>query len=807
MKTLPLFSIALLSASALAYELLLMRLFSIIHWHHFAYMIIGLALLGYGFSGSLIALMQDRLIRHFQTVYPLAIALFSLSSIICFEITQTLSFNTEEILWDFRQSLLLLAVFVLLSLPFFFAGAAICLAFLFYKDRLNQLYAADLFGAGGGCIGVVGLLNALFPDHALVAISALGLCAALIAGIELKFKPITLASYFFCLSALLVFLAMQLQLAISPYKSLPHTLLINGMEIVSERSSPLGLITVVNSKKIPFRHAPGMSIASPHQPLPQLAVFTDADNMSVITGKAENIQQLAYLGQMTSALPYVLKPSDQVLIIGSGGGADVLQAKFHQAAHIHAVELNPQYIELVSQDFADFSGDIYQQANIDWHIADGRDYLTSHENQYDLIQISLLDSFNASVAGLYALNENYLYTTEALKLYVSRLKPGGYLSITRWLKLPPRDALKLFTTVLEAFKTPSIRQNLVMIRSWQTTTLLIKNGAFNAQEIAQVENFSAERNFDLVYTPTIKEAQANRYNVLKQAWFYQGAQALLSGDSQTFIENYKFNLRPASDDQPYFQHFFRWSSLPEMLSLLSKGGAGLIETGYLIIFATLCIAILTSLFFILGPLFRLPKNPSQTKLIKRRHVAVYFFAIGLAFLMIEIAFIQKFILFLHHPVYSLAITLTAFLVFAGFGSAYCKQFSKNAPSRFRIVGVISLIVALSLAYLCFIDDLFQLTAAWPLIAKFILSILLIAPLAFFMGMPMPLALNSLAQDNAHLIPWAWGINGCASVISSVAATLLAMQFGFSIVILTAVICYLSVIGQFPASDSAMQPVH
>ncbi len=803
MTRLPVASLGLLSAASLAYEVLLMRLFSIIHWHHFAYMVIGLALLGYGFSGSAVLLLQTRIMKYFTRVYFANIVLFSLFSLISFQWAQNISFNAEEILWDWRQGFYLLLIFLLLSLPFFFVGAAICLAFLAFKQSTARLYAADLLGAGAGCLGFVLMLYAVFPQSALIVVGLCGLLAAIAAGLEAGFVKTRLTVICLIILALVGWGGGRLQLNVSPYKSLSQMLLIQGSGLIAEKSGPLGMISVLSNDRIPFRYAPGMSFTSGSEPLLQLAVFTDADNMSVITQKPERLEQLSYLDQMTSALPYHLAGIERVLVIGSGGGADVLQAQYHRVDQIDAVELNEQLVALTELHHGDFISDIYRQPGVSVHITDGRDFLNSHRQRYSLIQLNLLDSFSASAAGLYALNESYLYTVEALQLYLSKLEAGGYLAITRWLKMPPRDTLKLFNTALTALQYEHPERQIILIRSWQTATLVIKNGVISPQEIEIVEAFAGQRNFDLVYTPSIRPDQVNRFNVLSEPLFYQATQALLGDDKRRFIENYKFNLQPATDDRPYFQHFFRWSSLPEIIGLLHKGGASLIETGYLIVLATLVIAVITSIVLILGPLLWLKRKmvARSDASIKRWRVFGYFFAIGLAFLMIEIAFMQKFVLFLHHPVYSAAVTLTAFLVFAGFGSASSDSLGERCGRHIGVIYAVVGILVFCIVYLSVLPAFFVWAGAFPLLLRFVLAILLIAPLAFFMGMPMPLALGSLADHCAGLIPWAWGINGCASVISSVLTALLSMQFGFSIVVQAAILLYVAVVFMFPGPVS------
>ncbi len=798
----PYISVALISISSLAYEILLMRLFSIIQWHHFAYMIISLALLGYGISGTVVSIAQRPLLSKFKLVYFSCLFLFGLSSSICFLVVQNIPFNAEEIFWDGWQAIYLLLIFLILALPFFFAATAICISFLRFPDLVSRIYAVDLFGAGAGSLVIILLLYIVFPLPALVIISLIGLLATLISCWELHLiNKKWLASGVSLSMLVLALTPLLFTLNISPYKGLSKLLNINGTKIITELSSPLGLISVVASDKIPFRHVPGLSFNARQEPLNQLAVFTDADNITVITEKPDQLEQLSYLDQTSSALPYHLRELENVLIIGAGGGADVLQANYHTIPKIDAIELNPQLIELVNHQFQQFTGGIYQQNNISLYQGDARDFLTRKQQQYDLIQLALIDAFNASTSGLYALNESYLYTIEAFQLYLQHLKLDGYLAITRWIKIPPRDTLKLFTTAIDALKQSGMQspeKQLLLIRNWQTSTLIIKNGLFTSKEITQTKVFCEQRSFDIIYAPGLATSDARHYNQLAQPVFYTATQALLSDARDVFLEQYKFNLHPATDDRPYFHQFFKWSALAEMLKLRHKGGISLLESGYIIFIVTLVIATLSSIVLILAPLgfirTQVTKNQRKIKPIK---VIFFFLVIGLAFLFIEIAFLQKFILFLYHPIYSVATSLSAFLVFAGMGSywsgALTRVRSRNQSLKISVFSI----VFISLGYLFLLPALFDVLMAAPLIIKIFTSILLIAPLAFFMGMPLPLAMESLSQNEQSLIPWAWGINGCASVISAVLATLLAIHFGFTMVVVMAIILYICTLFIFP----------
>jgi hypothetical protein len=801
-RQIPGVSVALISAAALGYEVLLMRLFSIIQWHHFAYMIISLALLGYGASGTFLAVTGTFLLRRFERTYWLCLVLFGVSAVACALLAQRIPFNAEEVLWDWHQPVRLLALYLILSFPFFFAASGIALALGRYAEAVSRIYAADLLGAGAGSLGIVWLLFGVFPGTALKCIGALGLLAALAATRELRMGqhrwPVL------ALTGVALLLALPgswLKPQVSPYKDLPQTLRIGGTRIIAQRSSPLGLLTVVDSPRIPLRHAPGLSLYA-NTPIPeQLGVFTDADSMAAINHNPGR-QPLAYLDWLTSSLPYYLAKPRHVLVLGAGGGAEVQQALNHGVPIVDAVELNPQVIELVRNDFADYAGRLYQRPGVRVHSADARGFIKDSRAQYDLIQISLLDAFGASSAGLYALNENYLYTVEALRDYLRRLAPAGYLAISRWIKLPPRDALRLYATALRALRddgvaAPELR--LILIRSWQTSTLLVKNGAFTARELESLRTFCKARAFDVAWYPGMREVEANRFNILERPYFFQAAKALNGRGAGEFMARYKFNITPATDDRPYFSHFFKWRILPEILALRGQGGLPLLEAGYLVMAATLLQAVIISVILILLPLglWRWQVAAPAPRTCRVR-VVLYFSAIGLAFLFIEIAFLQKFILFLDHPLYAVATVLTAFLVFAGLGSAMTSRFRTDSIplSRFAARAVAG-IIALGLAYSFLLGPLFNNLAHLSMALRVLVSIVLVAPLAFCMGMPFPLGLARLAAGMRGFVPWAWGINGCASVVSAVLASLLSIQFGFTVVIISALLLYVAAAMTFP----------
>jgi spermidine synthase len=789
----PRFSIALISASALAYEILLARLFAIIQWHHFAYMIISLALLGYGISGAFLSIFAAQLKKHYSTTFIINIILFGLAVLSCFLIAQQIPFNAEEILWDRRQLAWLFAIYLLLMLPFFFVANAIGLSMMVMGSNISRIYAADMFGAGIGSALVIALLFYLMPNKVLQVLAVAALASAFIAWLELRLPWRKSAFSLIAIAIVPLLIPVQwLELTLSPYKGLQQLLRIDGTRVAKTLSSPLGLIHVVESAIIPLRHAPGLSLNATTEPPPQLAVFTDADNMTVINKATTNREQLIYFDQQTSAAPYHVRDAERVLLLGAGTGNDVLQALYHNIPTIDAVELNPQVAGLITRDFADYAGHIYEKPQVKVHIAEARGFVASSQQHYDVIQIALLDAFGASSAGLYALSESYLYTVEAFKDYINHLTPNGLLSITRWVKLPPRDNLKMFATALQALKQLKVahpEKHLLLIRSWQTATLLVKKSELTLNDINQVRAFCERLGFDIAYFPGIEAGQVNRFNILKEPVFFTATTALAGNNYKQYIQQYKFNIAPATDDRPYFFNFFKQGLLGELIALKDQGGIPLIEWGYIVLLATLFQAAVASVVLILLPL----TISQQNKIPKDRNTIVslaYFFSLGLAFLFIEIAFIQKFVLFLHHPLYSIAVTLAAFLLFAGMGSYYTKRLQTRIGYLASIRLAVTGIVVLGLLYNFGLQALFTALLAADITFKILITLLLIAPLAFFMGMPFPLAMSSLSEKLPALVPWVWGVNGCASVISAILAMILAMHLGFTVVIVSALVLYL-----------------
>ena len=789
------YAIFMISASVLAYEVALMRVFAITQWHHLAYMVISVALLGFGASGTLLSLFQKSFRKRADFFLMLFSLFFSVSLVACLSLSQRIPFNLFLLIHDWHQFLNLLLFYLIFLVPFLLGATCIGIAFMKFSQRIGTLYGANLLGSGVGALAVVGLLFVLEPTSTIRAVAVVSLLAPVLLSItsrRAKFPAVVAV----CVLAGIGTALVPVNLSISEYKTLSIIRGSVGTEILHTESSPLGRLDVVDSPAIKFNPAPGLSFRFEGEPPPVRGIVMDADAVTMMTDFGGNIETARYLDYTTQALPYQLLSRPKVAIIGAGGGSGVVLALLHDAETITAVELDPKLIHLVRERYADFSGGIYSLPQVKVVAADGRGFIESGKEKFDLIEIALTGSSGASAAGVYALTENYLYTVEGVATYVRHLTSNGILSITNWIQFPPRDNLKAFAMAIEGLERVGVRDpanHLVFIRSWKTGTILVKRTPFSQEEISAVREFCQERSFDVAYYRGITREETNRYNILSdpqspgtaEPLYYNAGTALLSKDRRRVYRSYLFNMRPATDDKPFFFHFFRWKAFRPLLDMMGKQW---MPWGYVLLIATLVQAALASVVLILVPLVFLRKQGGAVRKTRR---LVYFLCLGLAFMFLEMSSMQKFVLFLRHPIYSITVVISSFLIFSGVGSLCANRFLRRVGgTRIRRLVPFLGITVISLIYLLSLGGIFSALLSLPTIARIVVSVVLLAPLGFFMGMPFPRGLQNVSDSCPSLVPWCWGINGCASVLSTVLATTLAMSFGFLFVTLVAIVLYL-----------------
>jgi hypothetical protein len=783
-----LLAVGLVAGGALALEVLLTRILAIVHWHHFAGMVISLALLGYGASGSALTLLLDRLRPRAHLAFAGAATLFGLAALVSVTIAQAVPFNALELIWAPRQWLWLAALYLLFAVPFFFAAACTGLALACFPAPVGRVYRFDLLGAGMGALAMVGLLGLLRPDRALPLVAAAGPVAAALVLAQVQRR---LAATALLVAVLLVGLAAAgwLTLSISPFKPLPQALLVEGTEIVAERTSSIGLAQVVRSERIPFRSVTGLSLMNRQEPAPQLGLFVDGEGPVPITRFTGEWGPLSYLDETLGALPYRLVDRPRVLLLGLGGGTDLLLALRHDATSVDVVEPDRSVADLLrSGELAWFTAPVLDRPEVRLHVDTARRFTAVTEAAHDLIVL------HPHAGGRSTLAESFATTVEAFTGYLQSLAPGGLLALPHPLRLPPRDSLKLVLTALQALERLGVAQparHLALVRSWDSVLLLVRRTPFAATELTTVDTFAETLAFDLGWHPEMAREAADRFNVLGEPVIFDGVTALTGPDRSTFVRSYAFDINPATDDRPYFLDFFRWRALPALWAVARQGNAGLLDWGWPLQLATLGVAVLSGLVLVLLPA-RLLAGRASSHL--RRATGAYFLSVGLGFLLVEIAALQRLVLLFGHPEHAFAATLATFLVCAGIGSGLAARAeATRSGAGWRWLGRLELVMGLIVG----LAALHALAGPWllvrglelSLLPRTILAVALIAPLAFAMGLPFPLVLARVRTVAPTLVPWAWGVNGCASVIAAALAGLLAMSFGSRGLIILGALAY------------------
>lgn len=798
----PLLGIVLISAAALGYEVLLTRIFAVVHWHHLVATTISLALLGYGVSGTFLALAGDRLRQVFRPAFVANALLFAVSGAGCVLLAERLSFDPLALRWDWAPLVDLAVIYLLLAIPFLAAANCIGLALWRFPEQIPRLYGLDLLGAGVGVAALLLVVSLLPLGNALLAIALGGVLAAAFAALTFRWRG--LAALLIAAAAATAYaLWDRVEIRSSTYKDLARAQTVLGAEVERERFGITGRVTVLRNDRVPLRSAPGLSLTARELPPEQLAVFVDGEARGTLLLDPPG-ETPAFLYDLTSALPYALLTEPRVLILGAGSGLAVRQARAHGAREVVAVEPNPLLVELACDPAAPWSAKLCRDPVVSWHAFNTRAFVAERRADFDLILLGA----ETDPAGLNSQHEDFALTTEALTEYLSHLSPRGLLAIDGGTRLPPRLALRLAATAQAALERRGVErpgEHLAVIRGWQRFNLLVARQPLGAEHRRAVRDFARQRGFDLVWLSDLEPDETNRYQRLAEPLFADGVRALLTPTADPPAVLARYRLEPAIDDRPFPFRFSRGAELLDRFTAERGGRAAGPDLGLLLAVITLACAVVASLVLILLPLaFRRRDAIGEGQRHWRWRTVLYFGLIGLAFLFIEIAWIHRLQRFLGQPIYATAFVLAVFLVFAGLGSSWF-QHRAAAPGRPVLIAAVAAIALLSILYLVQLDPWLDRLHALPLPGRGLVVVAVLAPLAFAMGIPFPLGLHWLGRDAEPLVPWAWGINGCASVISAVATPLLAMEIGFSGVVLLAIGAYLALVAIVPHQRARPSP--
>ncbi len=783
-----LLALGLHSVAIIAYQLVLMQMLSFIQWHHFAYMIISIAMLGFGASGTLVVIARKWFIKKADWLIPMLMIISGLAMAVTFPISrhETIQFDLYILFTEIRQFPRLAVNYVLFFLPFFFGALAIGLIFIIHAKKIGVYYFSNLIGSGIGGILVLLMLSYLYPQQAFPLIALLPVISGIII-FSKKYKTPQFTLIAISVAISIMFFVRPPEVTISEYKSLSMTKTLPGAETVHSEPTIYGVIDVVSSPAL--RYAPGVSLSFNKDIPVKPNVFVDG-NMYGAVPKHEDSAKYNIHDFTTMALPYIMNNRDSVLVLKASTGTAISHALNNEANHTDGVIENKAVIDIMKNEFAGKSNNLFHHPKANIIHQESRAFLNEHKNKrsYDHIVLPLLDAFGGT-SGLNALHEEYALTLEAFQMMWDMLKPNGVITISSWMDYPPRTTLKIFATLCELAKNNNIdnlHKHIVAVRSWGTITFAIKKNPVTDTETQKIRSFSDKMFFDPVILPDIEPHERTKHNVMEDTSFFDYIDEIMFTDRTDIYHDYGFHIKPATDDKPYFSQFMRLRSVNYLAEVFGPAQMPFLELGYLIVVMTFIQSFILALLFIIVPLFFLRKT-GRGKL----PTLLYFGALGLGYMFVEIILIQRFILYFGHPIFAITAVISTMLLSSGAGSYFSSKFNDVTKSASKVNLIIAIILLL---YAVGLTPVLEFTIGSHDILKIFVALIFIALPSFFMGMPFPLGIKHLSKSNESHIGWAWGINGSVSVIATSLAMLIAVEGGFRIVITVALISYLLAFG-------------
>src|SRR3984885_4200851 len=761
-------ALALTSFSTLLLELALTRLFSVVLFYHFAFLAISIALLGLGAGGVFAYLLKSQFAN--SEARMIGSWLCMANSVVIFIVLETVLHARVALDLSAMNFVRLTVIYLAAAVPFFLTGLLFSIVFARETSRIPRLYGADLCGGALACLAVVPLLNWMGGPNTILA-----------AGISLALAAILWAE-----TSTIRKFAGFLALALAGLIAANHSGRL--IDIVYAK----GMFR--NPEWVEFARWNALSRVEVDRQGQAKTIVIDADASTyIMNADLAHWQGTEWEHNLMAAPPALangLRPPGEFAISGPGGGVDVLRAVANGSPSVTGIEINPIIATTIMRErYADYSQHLYQRPDVHIHVTDGRSFLRATPQKFDVVQMTLVDTWASTAAGAFALSENNLYTVEAFREYFNHLKPDGMIAITRWEFRHPREALRVVAVAMEALHRLGVvnpARNFIAASHGSLdedgipVVVLAKRTPFTpAEEAAVSAHLDRYPQLEPLYLPS--DPGQNAFSDL-----------IASNDPYAFARAYAYNVAPVTDNAPFF--FF---TLKPGQVLGEKGLRGGIDwkvnLGVLVLLLVLVISLIAVLLFLVLPL------AWKSRRRKGRHSIVpllYFVAVGLGYILVEIAFIQRFVLFLGHPTYALTVVIFLLMVSSGAGSLFSRLWLPRTDLSW---------IPLVLVIVTLLAEVFLLPgrlAAWVGMGfgyRLLVSGVLLIPLGFLMGMPFPTGLRALAalpapdfpgqgaSDNA--IEWAWAMNAAASVLGSVLAMVVAIQFGLTVTLASGAAAY------------------
>ena len=811
-----LFSIVLIS-----YELFVMRVFSVGSWSNFGFLVISTALLGFGLAGTLLTLIDKRVKKAPNRWLSRCAIAFIPAMTLGYVISQKIPFNPILISEDAVQFLWVGVYYLIFGIPFFIGAMFIGIMFMVLSSQMHKLYFWNMVGSGLGGLVILILMYLMPPGdliYPLIILSAIGTFFSIVThdqeGGRYMIKASNLAAAGVVLVVSIVATALLGGIKVSEYKSISYAQKYRDIKLVHHSYSPLGELHMYAAPQ--FHSAPGLSdmailelIDNPRQDF--WGLFTDGDGPMYVMGKLLE-SEADYLDYLPMAAPYKILVRPNVLLVNLNGGISARLGLHNESSRVTIVEPNPELVGLLKDDpvVSAYTGDLLNHPKVDVVRDEPRAYCVGNKGAFDLIEISLIDSIGFDKAQGYSITENFRYTKEAIATYLGSLTDDGILSITVWNMLePPRNVLKLLSTLvaeLDDLKTVKPGDHLFAFCLHRSTaTILVKKTPFQPDDVERLLNFVKKMSFEEIYYPGMPNLNKNYTSYMAYYNNYFASEVeqnkmlgdhfrpadlyhlaifeMLEGRADRLYRDYIFDISPMTDDRPYYSTYLKSDKI---FTYLGQPRNIIEEWGFLLILVILLESIIFAAVIIVIPLVgRFRDLLSEKK--RTLKIILYYSCLGLGYMLMEIFLIQRLVFFLSDPIFSTSIVITSMLVISGLGSLAS---ARLGASRTRLVRLAVLaIVLVAVFYLFGLSPLLNALLGVPFLVKVLVSVLLIAPAAFFMGMPFPNGLAALDSARPRLIPWAWGMNGAFSVTGSVLARLVSIPFGFSFVIIITMVVY------------------
>ncbi len=814
-----LLALFLVSAALIAYELSIMRVFAVGSWSNFGSMVISIALLGIGLAGTLLTFFNKRIRQNANNWLGFSALLLGPAMAGSQIAAQYVPFNPIMIGADWAQIVWIGAYYLIYAIPFFIGAVFIGAVFVELQEHIYKVYFWNMAGSGLGGILVLVLMYLLPADRLVEPLIIIGALVALFCLIRfdpktnlprLPLRPSLGVVAIMILSMVLV--ALNGKIKVSEFKPISYARQFPDTALAYHSYGPTGEFDVYQSSY--FHFAPGLSdnASLNVKSMPEnafLGLYIDGQGPIGIIRKLQPDEE-AYMDYLPMAAPYLLLHQPNVLLLQLGGGIGISNAIYHKAQTISVAEPDPTLIHML-QDvpfFQQYNGDMLNDPRVRIYNTEPRAFTANTDKRFDLVEIGLIDSVGLSQTGGYPLNENYTYTSEGIDSYLRTLNADGVLSITVWNRLdPPRNVPKLLASVVKAlttrgFKNPG-KHIFVFDSLLSTATILVKNSEFTQADIQTLLQFLHKTSFVACYyqgmpSPgkdfnAIVKSYSDEFNspssgnssveFTTEDMYYYTTDWLLNGKADKLYNSYLFNILPATDNRPYYTGYVKPATLPSVVNNMQDLSE---EWGYVFEVCAFILSIIFGFLIVLIPLLG-----RWRELFKRQkgtfRIIIYYAALGIGYMMVEIYLIQRLVFFLANPIFSNAIVITAMLAISGLGALAAGRYRGN-KQRLIFYAAAGIVLSM-LFYILLLPNIIDALLGWPFISKILLAVIFIAPGAFFLGIPFPTGLATLSENRNGFIPWAWGINGALSVTGAALARLVSISWGFSTVLIIAIILY------------------